>query len=114
MMLLPSGIKLNSFSGPDNEFLRVGRESTSFTRVTILIIKNMPTIMRMLDIQLVGKTIRFFFYLMVLNNIEKSEKEHIYRPDMINILMQVQKGNIDYKNETDEFGNFDGFSTVEE
>ncbi len=44
---------------------------------------------------------------------ESRDKQGIFRPDMINILMNVKKGNALNNATTDEKDN-DGFATVEE
>lgn len=49
---------------------------------------------------------------MVLNNMESRDKQGIFRPDMINILMNVKKGN-SLSNATEEKEN-EGFAAVEE
>lgn len=48
--------------------------------------------MKALDIQLTAKSVSSFFRTMVLDNIDEREKNRIFRPDMINILMHVKKG----------------------
>jgi len=112
------GIKINSFKDPDNEFLATGKRFAGFeglkTFIILIFMSIIPSLMRLLDIQIIDKTVRTFFRSMVLNNMGKREKEKIYRPDMINILMQVRKGNVEHESQVEEHGQADGFATVEE
>lgn len=49
---------------------------------------------------------------MVLNNMKQRERKNIYRPDMINILMQVRKVGF-HRTETEENNQaIDGFTTA--
>lgn len=47
---------------------------------------------------------------MILNTIKVQEKNDIMRPDMINLLMQAQRGNFKHENISEDAG----FKTVEE
>lgn len=48
-----------------------------------------------------------------MSNMETREKEGIFRPDLINLLMQIRKGE-EVQSTADENKITDGFATVEE
>lgn len=113
------GIKTNSFENENNEFRRVGKKfqelSSPTTILKVIIMKMFPVIAKMLNIRLFDMGTTKFFRTMVLENIATREKQGIFRPDMINILMNIRNGNsqVNYQNE-DNVERSDGFAVVEE
>jgi len=76
-----------------------------------------PSIMKALDIELMQKSVKVFFRSMVLDTMRIREEKNIYRPDMVNLLMQVRKGNLQHNqtnNSVKQKGESEGFATVEE
>lgn len=111
------GLKVDSFRNPDNEFFKIGNNIFNFGSITkairFLSIITMPKLMQALKIEVFTLKIRNFFKSMVLDTMEVREKEHIFRPDMINMLMQIRKGNLPHQENT-LIENEIGFATVEE
>lgn len=110
------GIKINSFQDENNEFYRMAKDLLNFNRpsitVKMLFMNTMPALANWLDVQLFSPEVSKFFKGMVLSNMSTREKDGIFRPDLINLLMQIRKGE-DIKS-TDENKAEDGFATVEE
>lgn len=110
------GYKINSFEDPNNEFYLSGKTflelSSTNTVFRLMLILTVPKIARFFNVSFIDGKVTKFFKKMVLDNIESRDKQGIFRPDMINILMNVKKGN-NLRNTTDENVN-DGFATVEE
>lgn len=112
------GYKINSFEDEENDFYVNGKKILRFNSakaaLKLLGLRLLPGLMKMFDINLTDSALTRFFRKMVLNNIATREKNGIFRPDMINILMNVKKGNALANTEKDEKQSDDGFATVEE
>lgn len=111
------GIKVNSFLHTDNEFYLNGKKLfhfDGFRKVLVLMLTLMPNIAKSLRLRIFDYTASTLFKNMILDTMKIRQKNNIFRPDMINILMEARKGNLkhDLENETDVI--HDGFATVEE
>lgn len=111
------GYKVNSFENPNNEFYLAGKKfmdfNTPLAAVKFLIMQTLPKLAVLLDISFTDSKVTKFFRSMVLGNIESRTKQGLFRPDMINILMNVKRGKTNEVNAVEE-QNSDGFATVEE
>lgn len=110
------GLKVDSVAEPENEFYMSGKKLTNFfgvrQMIKSLLMIAMPKISRALKLSFTGK-IGENFSNMILDTMEVRKENNIYRPDMINIMMQVREGTL--KQETDDKKKEnDGFATVEE
>lgn len=90
------GIRVNSFTDPHNAFLECGEEVKSFTMNAKFLIKLgfskvMPKLAKLFFTDLFGAELYNFFCSMVVGTMDERKKKNIYRPDMINILMELQK-----------------------
>lgn len=115
------GIKVNSFKNKENEFFTTGKRlnnMTSFTAfVKIMIIRLAPWIMTALKIQFIDGKAGSYFKSLVLDAMDYRQKNHIFRPDMINMMMKFKtEDNKAKKTDVTESNNIstDGFATVEE
>lgn len=77
-----------------------------------MLILIVPKVAKLFNVSMFDGKVMTFFRSMVLDNMASREKHGIFRPDMINILMNVKKGNA-LSNATDEKAD-DSFATVEE
>lgn len=110
------GYKINSFDDPNNEFYLAGQNflefSSSKTAMRMVLILLWPKVASFFKVSIFSSKITNFFRTMVLNNMESREKQGIFRPDMINILMNVKRGTA--LTATSDEKTVDGFATVEE
>ncbi|XP_031628377.1 cytochrome P450 9e2-like [Contarinia nasturtii] len=111
------GLKVDSLKDRTNEFFTIGTNSLNFSSLKVglrmLLIRTLPKLMRAINFEFFPLRTKKFFKSMVLDTIAEREKNHIIRPDMINILMQVRSGNLTHQH--DEASNDDaGFATAEE
>lgn len=110
------GCKTNSFENPNNEFYLSGKKIMEFTstkaifRVSLIFV--LPKLASLFNVSFIDKTASSFFRSMVLDNIASREKLGIFRPDMINILMNVKKGK-SLRGANEETSS-DGYATVGE
>lgn len=92
------GIQVNSLKDPDNEFFSMGKQITDFG--TLASIKffgyaNAPRLMKAFKVDIFGDSVRSFFRRKVMGNIKYREDNNVYRPDMIQLLMQATKGQLE-------------------
>ncbi|CAH0564730.1 unnamed protein product [Brassicogethes aeneus] len=111
------GVKVDSLKERDNEFYLMGKEATDFSGI----IKNLkffgymsvPWLFKIFSISLFSKEVSAFFRGLISDTIRTREEKHIVRNDMINLLMEARKGNI--QKQDDESTSVDtGFATVKE
>lgn len=112
------GLKVNSIANPTNEFYTNGQKAMDFSSfvavMRIMFIVKMPWLARLLNIQFLDASVVQSFRSIVLNTMATRKKENIFRPDMINILMQVRDGSLNRQNDDNTNNLRDGFATVEE
>lgn len=111
------GLKINSFVERDNEFYRNGRKLMDLTgfkqMLRMLVMFKLPTIARLFNISLTGGPVGKSFENTILDTMKIRKEQNIFRPDMINMLMQVRDGTLKYQSE-EKKTNDEGFATVEE
>jgi cytochrome P450 family 9 len=111
------GIEVNSFENPENDFHHIATKTTNFTTFSTALkfLANMafPRLMKVLKIKLISKEVDDFFRYAIHDTMKIREEKGIIRHDMINILMQVKKGQLTHEKENEEKV-VDGFATVEE
>nr|XP_019557464.2 probable cytochrome P450 9f2 isoform X2 [Aedes albopictus]XP_029731421.1 probable cytochrome P450 9f2 isoform X2 [Aedes albopictus] len=111
------GIKVDSLREQDNDFFVKGKALLNFqnlkTLVTVIMLRSAPKLMHRLNVDITSPKMNAYFKDMILDNMKQREIHGIVRNDMINILMQVQKGALQHqKDEQDQKDA--GFATVEE
>lgn len=98
------GYKIDTFVDPNNDFYLAGKKFAGFGTgkaiFRVMTILMVPKLASFLRISIIDQKVTAFFRNMVLDNIEVREREGIYRPDMINILMNVKRGNSHLNNAT--------------
>lgn len=110
------GLKTNSLEEPENEFYLNGKKLMDFfslkTILRVLVIVYFPIVARALKISMTDKTVLDAFKSTILDTMNVRKKNNIYRPDMINLLMQIREGTL--KQLIDEKNENEGFATAEE
>ncbi|XP_017777890.1 PREDICTED: cytochrome P450 9e2-like [Nicrophorus vespilloides] len=92
------GIKCDSLRDKDNEFYKNGLSITDFSGIEILkffMFQISPTLAKLLKYKLIPDKSANFFGKVILDSIKMREEQGIVRPDMIHLLMQARKGNMD-------------------
>lgn len=111
------GIECNSFENPKNEFHKIAITATDFanfkTTLKFAGFLLVPEVMKALKISFFGKEFEDFFHENVIGTMNIREEKGIVRHDMLNLLMQVRKGNLKH-DATEEEKITEGFATVEE
>ncbi|XP_037040680.1 probable cytochrome P450 9f2 [Bradysia coprophila] len=111
------GHKINSFADPTNDFYLAGKQFMKFSSplagVKFLVMLLLPKVAAFLDINFSNSKVMNFFRSMVLRNMECRTKQGLFRPDMINILMNVRRGKANEVQSAEET-NAEGFATTVE
>uniref|UniRef100_A0A2M4BJZ6 Putative cytochrome p450 9b2 n=1 Tax=Anopheles marajoara TaxID=58244 RepID=A0A2M4BJZ6_9DIPT len=120
------GIKVDSFRNPENEFITMARSIMNLQSV-VKMVKMMgfalfPKLMARLKIDFLTKAEDQFFRQTIKETMRIREEKGIFRPDMIELLMQAKKGSLKHQQEGDDkksaiggaTATEEGFATVEE
>lgn len=109
------GIEVNTQKNPQNDFYRIGRSLMSPSIGTILkflMMRFFPRVLKTFNIPVISNDSRRFFSSMVLGTMQYRERNNLKRPDMINLLMEAQKGTLHHTNDKEDESA--GFATVNE
>lgn len=110
------GLKINSLIDPENEFYLNGKILTDFTSfkqvLKAMFIMQLPSVASALGIPFTDATVAKKFRETILQTMEMRKNDNIYRPDMINMLMQVREGTFEHQSEKEEKEK--GFATIDE
>lgn len=112
------GVQTNSLRDKDNEFLRAGRNVIDFSSlkstVKIFILHAFPRLAKALNLQYIEKSVRDFFIPVVFDTMETRKRNNIFRPDMINMLMEMRQDGAVSRSKDDGIDQDAGFAIVEE
>ncbi|XP_065169105.1 cytochrome P450 9e2-like [Atheta coriaria] len=110
------GITVDSLTEPENEFYLKGKEATNFTgfvqTIKFLVNMTMPKIARVFKLSAFSPAVSEFFRKLVHDTLKLRKEQNIVRPDMINLLIEAQKGQLQYEESSEKQDA--GFATVEE
>ncbi|XP_055589831.1 probable cytochrome P450 9f2 [Uranotaenia lowii] len=111
------GIKVDSFREQDNIFFTLGKQVVQPNGLVSLLkltgFTLFPKLMLKLKIDFLTKEQDQFFRGMVLDTMRTRAEQNIFRPDMIELLIQAKKGQLKHQGE-DQLLTEEGFATVEE
>ncbi|XP_076663922.1 cytochrome P450 9e2-like [Andrena cerasifolii] len=85
------GISVDSMKNPNNEFYMFAKETMNFMSglsIKFLIGNNFPTISKLFGIRLFSDKARRYFRGIVADTVRMREEKGIYRPDMIQLMME--------------------------
>ncbi|XP_020280584.1 cytochrome P450 9e2-like [Pseudomyrmex gracilis] len=87
------GIKINSMKDPKNKFYVYGKEVTDFSAIRMLKLmfsRIFPKIDNFLRLRIINKHASDFFTDIIQTTIATRDAEHITRPDMLQLMMDVR------------------------
>jgi len=112
------GIKVDSQEHRDNEFFKMGNEVMNGPKLAaffkFFVFRTFPKLASKLKLKFLREKLTNFFKSLILDTMAERESKNIYRPDMINILMQVRKGNLNKDGQDETTDVNEGFATVSE
>ncbi|XP_011060551.1 PREDICTED: cytochrome P450 9e2-like isoform X2 [Acromyrmex echinatior] len=88
------GIKVNSMKYPTNKFYIYGKEATNFTGVLrsikFFFLGAFPRLGRILNLKIMNDYVSNFFQDIIRTTIATRDAEHITRPDMLQLMMDIR------------------------
>ena len=88
------GIKVNSMKDPTNKFYVYGKEASNFRGVIrgikFLFLGTFPRFSRILNIKILNDYVSNFFKDIIKTTIMTRDAEHITRPDMLQLMMDIR------------------------
>lgn len=87
------GIQCNSLTNPDDNFLKMGRNSLDVPRHNNLVralIESFPNLARKLGMRLLNEEAHQFFMKTIRETVDYREKNNIQRNDFLNILIEMK------------------------
>ncbi|XP_020280574.1 cytochrome P450 9e2-like [Pseudomyrmex gracilis] len=87
------GIKIDSMKDPENKFYVYGKEVTNFSglrSLKFLFLRTFPKLGKFFHIKLISKDASDFFRDSIQTTIATRDAEHITRPDMLQLMMDVR------------------------
>ncbi|EDS34502.1 cytochrome P450 9b2 [Culex quinquefasciatus] len=112
------GLKVDSFKEQDNEFYTLGKSVSQPTGV-VAALKMLgytlaPRLMVKMNVDFLSREQDRFFRGVVRDTMKTRQEQNIYRPDMIELLMQAKKGSLKHQTTSEDQPAVEGFATVEE
>ncbi|KAJ4428809.1 hypothetical protein ANN_25802 [Periplaneta americana] len=96
------GLGVDSLKQPKNEFFVMGQDTFNFGTFRILLLLFIPKLLKVFGVSIFPNRIADFFRSIVKDTIATREREGIVRPDLLQLLMQTQKGNLEDENSTEQ------------
>ena len=88
------GIKVNSMKDPTNKFYVYGKEASNFTGVLrgikFFFLGTFPRLGRILNLKVMNDYVSDFFRDIIRTTIATRDAEHITRPDMLQLMMDIR------------------------
>ncbi|XP_055589830.1 probable cytochrome P450 9f2 [Uranotaenia lowii] len=111
------GISVDSLRDKENEFYVKGKDMLKFNMLKMLwkviIMRSMPSLARKLKLDFTDAVFIKYFKGTIEDNMKQRKTHNIVRNDMIQMLMDVQRGALSHQQEEKD-GKDAGFATVEE
>jgi len=99
------GIKVDSMKDPTNKFYVYGKEVTNFLEdhfIKFIFLKTFPSLGRILNVKIINDYVLHFFKDIVKTTIATRDVEHITRPDMLQLMMDIRDKEGDRKLDIDD------------
>ncbi|XP_044738026.1 cytochrome P450 9e2-like [Chrysoperla carnea] len=106
------GIKIDSLRDPNNEFYRMGSKASTISTWRLLLSNFLPHVARFFRISLFPKEAVDYLRKIALETISIRERDNIYRPDMLQLLIEAKNGSLKQTDTNEE--NNKAFAAVEE
>lgn len=84
------GFQINSNNDPDNEFFKMGEIVTDINVAKFFFMTSFRKLAKLMGIDLLTKTQHNYYMKLVLGAMEHRKNHQIFRPDMINMMMELR------------------------
>lgn len=110
------GVQVNSLTDKENDFYKKVKKLMNFTDVLtqlrFVVIMFAPWLTRLLKLQFIPDSKSSFLKNLIEETMEYREKENVDRPDLIQLMLQLKKGNL--KHVEDASKDDIGFATIKD
>lgn len=92
------GLKVDAITNRDDEFFLAGKKVTNFDGwqgIKFLLFDSIPTVMKLVGVKFFDAKLMDYFRGVVKSAVGYREKNNVFRPDMIQLLMQAKKGTLE-------------------
>lgn len=92
------GLEVDAVTNRDDEFYLAGKKVTNFDGwqgLKFLLFDSIPSILKLFRVKFFDQRLMDYFRYVVMSAVRYREKNSIFRPDMIELLMQARKGTLD-------------------
>ncbi|KYM96123.1 PREDICTED: cytochrome P450 9e2-like [Cyphomyrmex costatus] len=99
------GIKVDSMKDPTNNFYIYGKEAADIFQnhiIKFIFLKTFPNLGRILNVKIINDHVSHFFKDIVKTTIAVRDMEHITRPDMLQLMMDIRGKEGDRKLDIDD------------
>ncbi|KAL5283837.1 hypothetical protein ACFFRR_006240 [Megaselia abdita] len=93
------GFHINSNREPDNEFFKMGSEVTDVSLTKLFFLLSCKKLATLIGFDLVSKKHHTYFMKLVLGAMKHRQTHDIFRPDMINMMMELRGMAVHYKDQ---------------
>lgn len=104
------GLKVNTLKDRDNEFYERGYSAANLSILKFFAFSSIPRVMNFFKVKMLKKIDVDYFRNMIRKNMQYREENKVYRPDMINLMMEARNGCLFHDVHDDDVG----FATVTE
>lgn len=98
------GLEVDAVTDRNNEFYLAGKKITNFDGIQgikLLLLDVIPNIMKILRIHFLDVNLCDYFRSVVLSAMSGREKNNVFRPDMIHLMMEARKGTLQNEEDAD-------------
>ncbi|XP_031635125.1 cytochrome P450 9e2-like [Contarinia nasturtii] len=91
------GLEVDAVTDNENEFYLAGKKVTNFDGIQgikLLLLDVMPKLIKFCRIPFLDESLCNYFRNVVLSTMAYREKNNVFRPDMIHLLMEARKGTL--------------------
>lgn len=89
------GLEIDSYKNPENDFKIIANKTmnpnTLFVMFKLILISIIPKVMKKFDVSVLDRRTKNFFRQTIMGTMKYREEKNIFRPDMINLLMEAKK-----------------------
>lgn len=92
------GLEVDAVTNRDDEFYLAGKTVTNFDGwqgFKFLLFDSIPSILKLFRVKFFDQKLMDYFRHVVMSAVGYREKNSVFRPDMIELLMQARKGTLD-------------------
>lgn len=104
------GFKVNSLKDRENEFYVRGYSAANLSATKFFAFSSIPKVMNFLKVKMLKNEDVDYFRKMIRSNMKYRIDNNVYRPDMINLLIEARNGALKHDIQDDDIG----FATVKE